>query len=153
MPFWSGGEQLIKRTHINRNIVSLPKQEVDIGFRRMSELNDACMLNLGWNAIFSSSLWARRFKSKYLGFLLLAPLFNKIQVLHLWSCQIIISLSKRKLEMGKVPTSLSPIFLLWSSLSQLPHSRWQGVFISAPAKRNPKLPHQYSLSFNSFPPA
>lgn len=45
---WSACEERTKRHCISWHVVCLPKNEGGLGLRRLKELNDACLLKLGW---------------------------------------------------------------------------------------------------------
>lgn len=70
-----------KRSLVNWNIVCLPVGVRGLGIRRISEMNDACMLKLDWQAMISSSshpygcngLDANNFKRAQFGIILLLP--------------------------------------------------------------------------------
>lgn len=49
---------------IRWEIVYLPKEEGGLGIRWISEVNEAWLMKLGWQAA-SSSLWAKWFKNRY----------------------------------------------------------------------------------------
>ena len=56
--FWSANPTQTKKNLINWKVVCLPKEEGDLGLRRVKEMNEAYMLRLGRLAMTSSSIWA-----------------------------------------------------------------------------------------------
>lgn len=62
---WSANSER-KRSHMVRwETIYLPKLEGGLGLPRIKELNEACMLYLGWFAATSDSTWARWFRYRY----------------------------------------------------------------------------------------
>lgn len=53
---WSGSGQSTKINYVNWNLVCLPKSEGGLGIRKTSEVNDACLLKLGWQASTATTL-------------------------------------------------------------------------------------------------
>ena len=62
---WSANSSQTKRNLINWKTICLPKNEGGLGLRRVKEMNEACMLKLGWLAMTSSSIWAIWFRDRY----------------------------------------------------------------------------------------
>ena len=54
---WSANPNQTKRNLIKWKVVCLPKEEGGLGLRRVKEMNEPCILKLGWLAMTSSSIW------------------------------------------------------------------------------------------------
>ena len=62
---WSANSEKKINHMVRWETICLPKLEGGLGMRRIEELNEACMLNLGWSTASSNSIWARWFRYKY----------------------------------------------------------------------------------------
>ena len=64
--FLWGADPSNSRCHFVRwDKICLPKAEGSLGLRRLKDLNEACMLRLGWSAATEASLWADWFSTRY----------------------------------------------------------------------------------------
>ena len=61
---WSSNSTSSKGHIVRWDIICLPMKEGGLGIRRVSEINDASMLRLGWEAVITSFLWATWFKKR-----------------------------------------------------------------------------------------
>lgn len=68
---WSSSSEKKKRSNMVKwDLVCVPKAEGGLGLRRLKEVNDGCLLNLGWIAATSDSLWSTWFVADISGTLL-----------------------------------------------------------------------------------
>lgn len=58
---WSGSSD-----EVNWSVICVPKEEGGLGVRKISELNDSCMLKLSRQAVSSTCMWAQWFRHGYI---------------------------------------------------------------------------------------
>ena len=62
---WSRNASFSKINCVNWATVSLPKAKGGLGIRRLSEVNAASFIKLGWHASIGKCLWSSWFKNRY----------------------------------------------------------------------------------------
>eukprot|EP00268_Persea_americana_P060889 TRINITY_DN7635_c0_g2_i2.p1 TRINITY_DN7635_c0_g2~~TRINITY_DN7635_c0_g2_i2.p1 ORF type:complete len:212 (+),score=20.35 TRINITY_DN7635_c0_g2_i2:1088-1723(+) len=62
---WSSNSIQRKRNLVSWKTICLPKNECGLGIQRISDVNDGCMLRLGWNAMTTESIWANWLRNIY----------------------------------------------------------------------------------------
>ena len=75
---WSGQANSTKFNYVNWATVSLPKAEGGLGIRKISKVNAASFIKLGWQASAVKSLWSSWFENRYFKHLpIWSPATNK----------------------------------------------------------------------------
>lgn len=62
---WSANPDKLSSNLITWETVCLPKSEGGLGLFRVKEVNEACLMKLGWSAASADSLWAEWFRTRY----------------------------------------------------------------------------------------
>ncbi|XXG84671.1 hypothetical protein AAC387_Pa10g2137 [Persea americana] len=62
---WSGNAHHRKIHYVSWATVTLPKAEGGLGIRKISEVNTASFIKLGWHASTANSFWSIWFKNRY----------------------------------------------------------------------------------------
>ncbi|XXG48919.1 hypothetical protein AAC387_Pa02g3239 [Persea americana] len=63
--FWSRNASVSKSNYVKWDTVTLPTEEGGLGIRKISEVNEAAFIKLGWQASTANSPWACWFKNRY----------------------------------------------------------------------------------------
>lgn len=62
---WSANPDKLSSNLIRWETVCLPKSDGGLGLRRVKEVNETCLMKLGWSAASADSLWAKWFRTRY----------------------------------------------------------------------------------------
>ncbi|XXG76899.1 hypothetical protein AAC387_Pa08g1162 [Persea americana] len=81
---WSGNAPNHKINYVSWATVTLPKVEGGLGIRKLSDVNTASFIKLGWQASTSNSLWSIWFENRYFKFRPIWSSENSIYGLCIW---------------------------------------------------------------------